>query len=127
MLVWLELAPGVHADALSVSAMLGLLEKMGCHTHMVVEPGDRALLGGALDLAAGAGGRGRTRPVDTPRPLRSHPGAELVFFPDTKLEPYSVWQPLQAMKIKVQAAKPSVTGATSATPHAPPSPTSSTH
>jgi hypothetical protein len=124
MLVWLELAPGVNADAMSVAAMLALLDQMGCHTHMVVALGDRALLGGALDLAADpvAG-----PPATSTRLVRCEaPGAELVF-PDTKLEPYSVWQPLQAMKIKVQAAKPSASGATTATPHGAPPPAPSGH
>jgi hypothetical protein len=124
MLVWLELAPGVATNAASVAAMLALLEEMGCHTHMVAEPGDRALLGGALDLAAEPIS---ALPTASTRLVRCEaPGAELVF-PDTKLEPYSVWQPLQAMKIKVQSAKPSASGATSAAPHGAPIPASSAH
>jgi hypothetical protein len=124
MLVWLELAPGVATNAASVAAMLALLEEMGCHTHMVAAPGDRALLGGALDLAAEPIS---ALPTASTRLVRCEaPGAELVF-PDTKLEPYSVWQPLQAMKIKVQSAKPSASGATSAAPHGAPIPASSAH
>jgi len=118
MLAWVELAPEVTPDASTSQAMLALLEKMGCSTRMLVSTPTRALLGGALDLTAQPA-TGVTTP--TARLVRgAAPGAELLF-PDTKLEPYAVWQPLQAARVKVQTVK-APPSASASTPSAPPKP-----
>jgi hypothetical protein len=119
MLAWVELAPEVTPDAPTGAAMLALLEKMGCSTRMLV-PATRALLGGALDLTAQPA-TGVTTP--SARLVRgAAPGAELLY-PDTKLEPYAVWQPLQAQRVKVQQRAATSASASGA---APPTPTGST-
>ncbi len=118
MLTWIELPPDVPADASTASSMLSMLEKMGCSTRMLVPATTRALLGGALDLTAQPA-TGVTTP--TARLVRgAAPGGEMLF-PDTKLEPYAVWQPLQAQRVKVQA-RPAGSASASTAPSSAPSP-----
>jgi hypothetical protein len=122
MLAWVELAPDTAPDASTAAAMLALLEKMGCSTRTLV-PATRALLGGALDLTAQPA-TGVTTP--TARLVRgAAPGAELLF-PDTKLEPYAVWQPLQAQRVKVQQRATAPAPASAAPPPAPKPPATAT-
>ena len=122
MLNWIELAEGTTADAASASAMLALLEKLGCSSRMLV-PGTRALLGGALDLAANPATGATTAATRLVR--GTAPGAHAMF-EDTTLVPYSVWQPLQAQRVRVlQQAKPAPSSSVSA-PVPSPSPSPST-
>jgi hypothetical protein len=128
MLNWVELAEGTTADASSAAAMLALLEKLGCSSRMLVAD-TRALLGGALDLAGNpVSAAAATAPAS--RLVRgTAPGAHAMF-EDTTLVPYSVWQPLQAQRVRVlQQAKPSAPSASSTaaapSPPAPPPSTSS--
>lgn len=118
MLAWVELAPEVQPDASTAAAMLALLDKMGCSTKLFVPTPTRALLGGTLDLTAQPATGVTTASARLVR--GSAPGAELLF-PDTKLEPYSVWQPLQAQRVKVQQ-RPAASASASGAAPAPPAP-----
>ncbi len=116
MLVWVELPAGEHPDAQTAAAMDALLESLGCSERMTM-PGDaRALLGGTLDAAG------------DPLPAAVAPSVRLLrvrspdahsIFPDTPIVPATVWQPLQAKRVRYFYKPPpatSASGASSATP-----------
>jgi hypothetical protein len=98
MLHWVapvDLAEGAEAGA--------ILERLGCSTRMFVRGSVRALLGGTLDLA-GNPATGST--ATSSRLVRGNaPGAHLMF-EDTALVPYSVWQPIQAKRVKMETTRP---------------------
>jgi hypothetical protein len=112
MLVWVELPPGTRADASTAAALDDVLGRMHCTARMVV-PGDgRGLLGGMLDLAADpapAAGPDAVRLVRGRSP-DAHP-----IFTDTPLVPVSVWQPLQAKRVRY-FCKPAPTSGGSGSP-----------
>jgi hypothetical protein len=117
MLTWVELPPDLSADGRTAAMLDALLAKLGCSSRMLLVGGTKALLGGALDITGSA-------PQGPPAPSRavlvrgSPPGAHTLF-DTTQLVPYSVWQPLQAQRVRyLAAAKP-------AGPAAPAAPASS--
>jgi len=97
LLDWVELAPDARGDAGTAAAMDALLAKMGCSARLLVGGDARAVLGVGQDLSG------------APVPLPSSPSARLVrgqppgaraFFESTPVVPLSVWQPLQAQRIR---------------------------
>jgi hypothetical protein len=118
MLVWVELPATERAGAQSAAAMDSLLESLGCSERMMLVGDARAMLGGTLD----AGGE--------PLPTAVAPSVRLVrvrspdarsIFPDTPIVPASVWQPLQAKRVRYFYKPPPATSASappSATPAA---------
>lgn len=115
MLVWVELAPGAHADASTAAAMDAQLASLGCTERMAV-PGDAAALpGGTLDAAGAPLAPGA--PTPTMRLVRaSAPDAHPVFG-DTPIVPASVWQPLQAKRVRYfYKPPPSASGSSAAAP-----------
>jgi len=97
MLVWVELPPGVHPDAATAATMDTLLAHLGCTGRLAVAGGARLLPGGTLDTS----GDPLPAPPDaTVRLVRAPgPGARPVF-PETPIVPISVWQPLQAKRVR---------------------------
>jgi hypothetical protein len=116
MLVWVELPAAERPDAQSAAAMDTLLESLGCSERMAL-PGDaRALLGGTLDAAGDPLAVAVTPSVRLSR-VRS-PDAHSIF-EDTPIVPATVWQPLQAKRVRYFYKPPptaSASGASSATP-----------
>ncbi len=105
LLDWVELAPEARADAGTAAAMDALLAKMGCSARLLVGAEGRAVLGGGLDLSGA--------PVTLPsspsaRLVRSQPPGAKSYFESTPLVPPTVWQPLQAQRIRYfpKAPKP---------------------
>jgi hypothetical protein len=97
LLAWVELAPEARADAGTAAAMDALLAKMGCSTRLMVGAEARAVLGVGQDLSG------------VPIPLPSSPSARLVrgrapggraYFESTPVVTPSVWQPLQAQRVR---------------------------
>jgi hypothetical protein len=105
MLVWVELPPGTHPTEATGAAMDALLTRLGCSARMAVPGQAAAWLGGengasALD-ASGAplDPRGATG-TPTVRLVRTTPPDARPIFVDTPIVPISVWQPLQAKRIR---------------------------
>ncbi len=95
MLQWIELAPAADADPATTNAMLAVLARIGCATRALVDGDTRAWPGGAVDL----GGSPAALSTVTARLGRvPGPGAQMIF--DTPVVPLSVWQPLQAQRVK---------------------------
>jgi hypothetical protein len=118
MLAWVELPPGTRADASTASAMDDLLARMHCVDRMVV-PGDaRALLGGTLDAGGDAASAAPDATALVGLVRARAPDAHAIFT-DTPMVPVSVWQPLQAKRVRY-FYKP----AASATPSPPRAPDS---
>jgi hypothetical protein len=102
MLAWVELPPGMRPDASSAAAMDAFLARAPCPDRMVVTGDAHALLGGTVDVAGDvasppASGSGGENVVALVRARA--PDAHLVFT-DTPLVPVSVWQPLQAKRVR---------------------------
>jgi hypothetical protein len=119
MLVWVELPAGEHSDAQTAAAMDALLDTMGCSGRILV-PGDaRAMLGGTLDVAGEA--LVAPAPQQSLKLVRAQAPDAHPIFTDTPIVPSTVWQPLQAKRIryfyKPPAASSSV--APGSTPSAP--------
>jgi hypothetical protein len=114
MLAWVELPPGMRPDASTTAAMDDVLGRLHCAARMMV-PGDaRALLGGTLDAA---GDPAPAAPTDAVRLVRAQAPDAHPIFTDTPLVPVSVWQPLQAKRVRYfykPAAAPSASTAASA-------------
>jgi hypothetical protein len=121
MLVWIEWPEqGPASDAKNAAEADASLERMGCSSRMAV-PGDaRAFLGGSLDLA----GQPMTGPAPTigARLVRDRGPDAHPIFESTPIVPISVWQPLQAKRVRYFYKPPSPSAASSrATPAAAPS------
>jgi hypothetical protein len=118
MLVWVELPTGEHPDASTAAAMDGLLESLGCSSRMVL-PGDaRAVLGGTLDAV----GEPLHAPVAlTARLSRARAPDAHDIFPDTPIVPASVWQPLQAKRVRYFYKPPPATSSSAASANPAPS------
>lgn len=95
MLQWIELAPDADADVASTNAMLAVLAQIGCATRAVVVGDTRAWPGGAVDLA----GSPAALATVTGRLVRGPGSGSKILF-DTPVVPISVWQPLQAQRVK---------------------------
>ncbi len=97
MFVWVELPPALRADASSAAAMQDALSRAHCSEPMAV-PGDgRALLGASLDVA---GDPTTPAAVDAVSLVRARSPDAHAIFTDTPLVPVSVWQPLQAKRVR---------------------------
>ncbi len=105
MLVWVELPPGTHPTEATGAAMDALLTRLGCSARMAVPGQAAAWLGGENGaIALDAGGapldpRGATG-TPTVRFVRTTPPDAHPIFVDTPIVPISVWQPLQAKRIR---------------------------
>ncbi|HLK38269.1 MAG TPA: hypothetical protein VKU41_16010 [Polyangiaceae bacterium] len=124
MLAWVELPPDATADASTVGAMDGLLQKLGCSARIALL-GARALPGGNADAA---GDPVAHPPPATARFIRGQSPNAHAIFPDTPIVPIRVWQPLQAKRIRYFLPPPSAStaplahGSPSSTPTPPPPP-----
>ncbi len=116
MLVWVELPSTERPDAQMAAAMDNLLESLGCSERMTLPGEARALLGGTLDAAG------------DPLPAAIAPSVRLLrvrspdahsIFSDTPIVPASVWQPLQAKRIRYFYKPPPATSASGALSAAP--------
>jgi hypothetical protein len=96
-LMWVELPPGMRPDTSTAAAMDAFLAHAPCSDRMVVTGDARALLGGTLDVSADAASPPGPDAVALVRARA--PDAHLVFT-DTPLVPVSVWQPLQAKRVR---------------------------
>jgi hypothetical protein len=97
MLVWVELAGDVRATKATAAAMDALLARMGCSTRIGIPGEAHALLGERADIAGHP-----AAPADSvvARLVRAvAPGARAIFT-DTPIVPASVWQPLQAKRVR---------------------------
>lgn len=117
MLQWIELLPEDKPDAATSDAMLKLLERIGCSSRALVVGDVRAFLGGSLDV----GGDPAPMGAPTARLLRTPSPGGRPFFEGTEIVPQSVWQPLQAQKVKWRPTlappdKPAASGSASAAP-----------
>ncbi len=115
MLVWVELPPDAPADASTANAMDALLAKLGCSARLLLPGESRALLGGTLD-AAGDPISPRRPLVASARLARSNAPDAHAIFPDTPIVPVSVWQPLQAKRVRYFPPPAPTTGAPSTSP-----------
>lgn len=96
MLQWVELAPEDPPSIAASEAMLAMLERIGCSSRGLLTGEVRAYLGGSLDV----GGEPTAPPEGGIRLRRAAlPGAKQIF-EDTPIVPLSVWQPLQAQRVK---------------------------
>jgi hypothetical protein len=97
MLAWVELSPEVRTDASTATAMYALLDRLGCSARMTLPGDSRALLGGALDIAANPV---LPLPPISSRLVRAHAPDAHPIFTDTPIVPAQVWQPLQAKRVR---------------------------
>ncbi len=125
MLVWIELPAGEAPSSARTHAMDAVLAKLGCRVRVATAGIGRAWLGGpagVVDLtgAPPAAGGGPTGAFT--RLVRGEGPAARRYFPDTKVVPPAVWQPLQSQRVRYFPKKheaPSASASTSAA--APPS------
>jgi hypothetical protein len=105
MLVWVELPAGEHPDAQTAAAMDALLESLGCSERTMLPGEARALLGGTLDAAGDA------------LPAAVAPSVRLVRVrsPDA----HTIFQPLQAKRVRYFYKPPPATSASGALSAAP--------
>ena len=110
MLVWVELPQGSAPGAAASAAMDRLLASLGCSERLVIPGEARALLGGTLDAAGDPLPAGGNQPSAGPAPAASSvssarllraraPDAHSIFT-GTPIVPASVWQPLQAKRVR---------------------------
>jgi len=115
MLVWVELAPGDRPDARTAATMDGLLESLGCSGRMLLRGDARALLGGTLDAAGDplpASSAGTSPP--TTWLVRAHAPDAHGVFGDTPIVASTVWQPLQAKRVRYFYKPPPATSGSAA-------------
>lgn len=121
---WIEFLPEDAPAADASEEMLKLLASLGCSQRGFV--GDlRAFLGGTVDIGGEPVQAAPSGPVV--RLGRSTMPAAKELFPDTPIVPQSVWQPLQAQRVKWRPTlappeKPAASGSASASAPPPPSP-----
>ena len=127
MLQWVELLPEDVPSAETSEAMLALLAKIGCSSRGLLAGDLRAFLGGTLDV----GGEPAAPATVAMRLTRTPSPAAKQIFESTPIVPQSVWQPLQAQRVKWRptlappekpATSASASGATSAPPAPKPAP-----
>ena len=111
MLVWVELPPDAAADASTAAAMDALLARLGCGSRLLLPGESRAMLGGTLD-AAGDPIAARHLPVASAILRRSSAPDAHAVFPDTPIVPITVWQPLQAKRVRYFPPPPASASAT---------------
>lgn len=123
-LEWIELSPEDAPSAEASHAMLALLERSGCSARGLVAGDLRAFLGGSLDI----GGEPASPATVTVRLARAALPAARRIFETTPIVPQSVWQPLQAKRVKWRptlappdkpAASASASGSSGSTPPPP--------
>ncbi|MGH7434418.1 MAG: hypothetical protein ACRENE_01955, partial [Polyangiaceae bacterium] len=98
MLAWVELPAGMRPDASTAAAMDAFLQHAGCADRMVVTGDASALPGGTLDLSAEPAASPAA--ADTVSLVRGRAPDAHPVFADTPLVPVSVWQPLQAKRVR---------------------------
>lgn len=99
MLVWVEWPDeGPASNAKNAAEADAWVERMGCSSRMVISGDARAFPGGSLDLA----GQPMTGPAPTigARLVRDHGPDAHPIFESTPIVPFSVWQPLQAKRVR---------------------------
>jgi hypothetical protein len=97
MLVWVELPPGEAPGGAAAAAMDHLLASLGCSERMSLPGDSRAMLGGTLDAAGEPLPPGVAASV---RLVRARAPDAHPIFPDTPIVASSVWQPLQAKRVR---------------------------
>jgi hypothetical protein len=118
MLVWVELPPEAQADAATATAMDAALGRLGCSARVILPGESRAVLGDSLD-SAGDSIPTRRLPTASVHLARSNAPDAHSIFPDTPIVPISVWQPLQAKRVRYFPPPPA---SASAAPAAVPAP-----
>jgi hypothetical protein len=109
MLVWVELPPGTRPSAAMAVAMDALLARLGCGARMAVPGQANVIFGGDGDegaLDAAGDPRPRGQESASVRFVRGNAPDAHAVFPDTPIVPISVWQPLQAKRIRYFPPKP---------------------
>lgn len=96
MLQWIELMPEDAPSAESSDAMMKILERVGCSSRGLVTGELRAFLGGSLDI----GGEPAAPMAVSLRLTRSASPSARQIFESTPVVQQSVWQPLQAQRVK---------------------------
>ena len=96
MLQWVELAPEDAPSPAASEAMLKLLEKLGCSARGLVVSEVRAFLGGSMDIA----GEPAAAQIVTARLVRTPGPTARPYFESTEIVPPSVWNPLQAQRVR---------------------------
>jgi len=124
MLQWIELLPEDVPSAETSEAMLALLAKIGCSSRGLLSGDLRAFLGGTLDV----GGEPAAPATVAVRLARTPSPAAKQIFESTAIVPQSVWQPLQAQRVKWRPTlappeKPAGSASASGASSAPPPPT----
>jgi hypothetical protein len=116
LLDWVEIPEG--ADRGLVESVDKLLTGLGCSKRIAIEHGGKALLGGT-DLA---GQSVAPPPPPFVRFVRGSTPSARLYFPSTPVVPASVWQPLQAKRVRYFPKAPKAAPSSSApAPAAPPS------
>jgi hypothetical protein len=122
-LTWVELQPEDAPGLAANEAMLSLLARLGCTARALVAGELRAFLGGTLDV-----GGDPASPMNVTAKLARTPaiGAKQIF-ESTPIVPQSVWQPLQAQRVKWRPTlappdKPAPSASTSGSSSAAPPP-----
>lgn len=128
MLQWIELLPEDSPSAEASEAMLALLARIGCSSRGLVAGDLRAFLGGTLDI----GGEPASPASIAVRLARTPSPAAKQIFESTPIVPQSVWQPLQAQRVKWRPTlappeKPAGSASGSAAPPPKPAPASSSN
>jgi hypothetical protein len=117
MLVWVELPPEAQADAATAAAMDAALGRLGCGARLLLPGESRVMLGENLD-SAGDPIPLRRVPVASIQLTRSSAPDAHAIFPDTPIVPISVWQPLQAKRVRYFPPPPTAAASASASPEA---------
>jgi hypothetical protein len=97
MVVWVELSAQEQRGPQAMAAMDSLLERLGCSERMMLSHDARALVGGTLDIAGDV-----AFPVvaSATRFVRVRAPDAHAAFVDTPIVPNSIWQPLQAKRVR---------------------------
>ncbi len=110
LLDWVEIPEGAEREV--VESVDRLLARLGCSKRIAIEHGGKALLGGS-DLA------GQSVPPPPPpfvRFVRGPTPSARLYFPSTPVVPASVWQPLQAKRVRYFPKAPKAAPSASAAP-----------
>jgi hypothetical protein len=97
MLEWVEFAPESPTPPDSANLLLAVLAESGCSRRVVLRTPGTARVGGTVDLDGVA-----ADPVigPTARLVRAEPPSARLYFDGTAVVPPTVWQPLQAKRVR---------------------------
>jgi hypothetical protein len=105
VLLWAEIAPDAHPDASTPAALDRVLEKAGCSLRIGMPGATRAVPDGAVDTV-GSALAPDAAPGHVARLVRDRAPDGHAIFSDTPIVGASIWQPLQAKRVRYLAKPP---------------------